>query len=170
MTCWRTSRRCSPSWNPNVFDAADAALLVERFTRGERLCAAGKGLAARRVEECGTWKREGFRSGAHWLAGQSGVTIGAAEQALRTARALDELPATEAAFRAGALSEVQAAEISGAALGDPSSETALLEAAAWSSVKALRRECRQVRAAFGRRRRGMGCAPTCGAAARSMDR
>lgn len=132
---------------PKVFDATGAARLVERFTRGERLCAAGKGLAARRVEECGTWKREGFRSSAHWLADQSGVTVGAAEQALRTARALDELPATEAAFRAGELSEVQAAEISGAALGDPGSEAALLDAAGSSSVNALRGECRQVRAA-----------------------
>jgi DNA-directed RNA polymerase specialized sigma24 family protein len=65
---------------------------VNLFARGERLCAAGKALAARGVDDCRTWQTEGFRSGAHWLATKTGATVGDAERSLRTARALDELP------------------------------------------------------------------------------
>src|SRR5262245_15845512 len=82
---------------PGLVDAAGAARLVDAFARGERLCAAGKAIAAGRVDETGVWRDDGARSGAHWLAARSGATVGEAERALRTARALHELPATEAA-------------------------------------------------------------------------
>ena len=131
---------------PRVFDATNASRLVDLFGRVERLGAAGKALAARRVEECGTWRTEGYRSGAHWLAAKSGATVGEAERALRTARALDALPATEAAFRTGALSTTQASEIADAAQGSPGAEVELLATAGEASVKVLRDECRRVRA------------------------
>jgi hypothetical protein len=131
---------------PEVFDAGGAAHLVAGFARAERLASAGKALAARRVEECGTWKAAGFRSGAHWLAAQSGATIGEAERALRTARALESLPSTEAAFRAGALSATQASEIVETACEAPEAEAELLATAGEASVKVLRDECRRVRA------------------------
>src|SRR5262245_60183226 len=132
---------------PGLVDAVGATRLVDVFARGERLCAAGKALAARRVDECGTWRQDGARSGAHWLAARSGGTVGEAERALRTARALDELPATEAAFRSGVISATQANEIAEAASGSPVAEAELLETACESSVKVLRDECRRVRAA-----------------------
>jgi len=65
---------------------------------------------------------------------------------LETARALEQLPETDAAFRAGELSGTQAAEIAGAAGADPHAERELLETAAETSVKGLRDRCRQVRA------------------------
>ena len=112
---------------PECLDAAVAAELVEEFARGERLCAAGKALAARRVEATGTWRAEGYRSAAHWLANTSGVTVGAG-------------------FRAGELSEVQFREVAEAAASDPGAEAAPLAVASESLVKALRAQCRQVRA------------------------
>jgi hypothetical protein len=72
--------------------------------------------------------------------------VGAATRTLETARALEQLPETDAAFRTGALSETQAADITSTAIADPSAEVALLEAAGSTSVKGLRDRCRQVRA------------------------
>jgi Domain of unknown function (DUF222) len=131
---------------PWRLDGHDATGLVELAARGERICASIKALSARRVEETKVWRESGHRSAAHWIAETTGETVGAATRTLETARALDQLPETDAAFRAGQLSEVQAAEITSAAGADPSAEAALLETAAATSVKGLRDSCRQVRA------------------------
>ena len=88
-----------------------------------------KALVARRVAETGVWREDGSRNAAVWLAEQSGTTIGAAQQVIDTARALEELPATEVAFRSGELSATQAAEITSAAREAPDAERELLEAA-----------------------------------------
>jgi Domain of unknown function (DUF222)/HNH endonuclease len=124
----------------------DAAGLVELAARGERICASIKALAARRVEATKVWRASGHRSAAHWVAEATGETVGAATRTLETARALDALPATDEAFRAGQLSETQAAEITSAASADPNAEAGLLGTAAETSVKGLRDRCRQVRA------------------------
>jgi hypothetical protein len=120
---------------PWRLDGTDAAGLVELAARGERICASIKALAARRVDETKVWRQGGHRSAAHWVAETTGETVGTAERTLETARALDALPATANAFRAGGLSETQAAEITSAASADPNAETALLETAAATSVK-----------------------------------
>jgi len=96
--------------------------------------------------ETKVWRDSGHRSAAHWVAEETGETVGAASRALETARALEHLPDTDAAFRAGELSGTQAAEIAGAAGADPDAERELLETAAETSVKGLRDRCRQVRA------------------------
>ena len=127
-------------------DGADAAELVEVVGRGERVCAAMKSLLATRVAETGAWRADGSHSAGHWLAERTGVTVGAAQQALQAARTMEDLPEIEAAFRAGELSETQAGEIASAALEDPAAEAKLLEAARTTSMKGLRDECRQVRA------------------------
>ncbi len=72
------------------------------------------------------WRESGHRSAAHWVAEATGETVGAASRTLETARALDALPETEAAFRSGQLSETQAAEVAGAASADPHAEAELL--------------------------------------------
>jgi hypothetical protein len=90
--------------------------------------------------------QSGHRSAAHWVAEATGETVGAAARTLQTARALEQLPDTDEAFRSGRLSEVQAAEVAGAASADPHTEAELLEAASSTSVKGLRDRCRQVRA------------------------
>jgi len=135
---------------PGTLDASGAKKLVDLFTRCERLSVAGRGLAARRVEAALSWKREGHRSAAHWLASTTGVSVGSATRSLQAARELEALPATAAAFRAGELSEAQAGEIAATATLDPGVEGRLLESARASvSFKGLRDQCREasVRAA-----------------------
>jgi hypothetical protein len=132
--------------DPGRFEGRDAADLLELFGRGERVCAAAKTVLARRVDETGVWRVSGHRSAAHWVAEATGETVGAASRALETARALDELPETDAAFRAGRLSQVQAAEITSTAVADPAAESALLETSSATSLKGLRDRCRRVRA------------------------
>jgi hypothetical protein len=132
--------------DPVVLDGRGAAALFEDAVRAERLCTAIKSRLGRRVEETKVWRESGHRSAAHWVAEATGETVGAASRTLETARALDALPATEEEFRAGRLSETQAAEVVGAAAAEPRVEAELLEAAGSTSVKGLRDRCRQVRA------------------------
>jgi Domain of unknown function (DUF222) len=132
--------------DPLRFDGHCAAELLETFARGERLCAAAKSLLARRVEQTKVWREGGHRSAAHWVAEATGTTVGAAARTLETARALEQLPETDAAFRSGQLSEVQAAEITATAVSDAGAEADLLQAARSTSVKGLRDRCREVRA------------------------
>lgn len=136
----------SRALDPSCLDGRAAAALVEVAARGERICSAIKAIGARPVEDTNAWRQGGHRSAAHWVAEATGETVGAAGRALETARALERLPETDAAFRAGQLSSTQAAEITSAAGADPAAESALLEAAAGTGVKGLRDRCREVRA------------------------
>jgi hypothetical protein len=132
---------------PGALSPEAAARHVEHFARIERLASAGKTLAAGRVAECDDWRRHGDRSAAHWLARQSGSTIGEALGTLATAQRLTDLPETDAVLRQGRLSRAQANEVADAAVVDPTAESALLETAARDSVMALREHARRVKAA-----------------------
>jgi Domain of unknown function (DUF222)/HNH endonuclease len=131
---------------PRTLEGQRAAELFEDAARAERLCTAIKARLARRIEETKVWRESGHRSAAHWVAEVTGATVGAATRTLETARALEQLPETVAAFRAGQLSDVQAAEITSTAIADPGAEGDLLAAARSTSVKGLRDRCREVRA------------------------
>jgi Domain of unknown function (DUF222)/HNH endonuclease len=133
-------------FDPLCVAGRDAADLLAVVSEGERVCGAMKALLARRVDETGAWRKDGHRSAAHWVAEATGATVGAATRTLETARALEQLPDTDAAFRAGKLSDVQAAEIASTAVADPEAEAELLAAAGSTSVKGLRDRCREVRA------------------------
>src|SRR5262249_35975029 len=104
--------------DPLLLDRRDAAELLAVLGRGKRVCAAMETLLARRVDETKVWRDSGHRSAAHRVAEATGGTIGSASRALETGRALEQLPDTDAAFRAGRLSETQAAEITSTALAD----------------------------------------------------
>jgi hypothetical protein len=132
--------------DPSCIDGGDAAELLGVVTQGKRVCAALEALLARRVEDAKVWRGSGHRSAAHWVAEVTGETVGAASRTLETARALEQLPETDAAFRAGVLSATQAAEITATAAVDPGAEGALLETAGSTGVKGLRDRCRRVRA------------------------
>ena len=131
---------------PGCLRGADAAALVEVFSRGEKVCAAGRALAFRRVDESGTSRRRRHRSAAHFLAATTGTSLGQAVSTLEVARRLEHLPATDQAFRSGTLSEVQAREVTAAAHLAPEAEAGLVEAAATHGVVELRRRCRAVAA------------------------
>jgi hypothetical protein len=133
---------------PARLDGVQARQLFEEFARASRLADAGKALAARRVDETGSWADAGgHRSIAHWMAAVSGTTVGAASATVEAAQQLDALPDTEAALRAGELSGVQVNEIAAAATADPSAERDLLRHASVDGLKGLRTECARVRAA-----------------------
>jgi hypothetical protein len=128
---------------PECLDPRDAVRLVERFSSIEKLAAAGKALAARRVASSGAWKGKGDRSAAHFLARTTGTSLGAATALLETSQRLAELEKTEEAFRKGKLSETQAKEITSGASASPSSEDELLALAESDSVAGLRQAARK---------------------------
>jgi hypothetical protein len=133
-------------FEPLTVDGHGAVELVRLFGQLEHLAAAGKAYAAKRVDDTGAFRRSGERSGAHWLATTTGMTVGAAVRAIQTAQALGDLDETDEAFRDGALSETQASEIAAAAQKDPSSQRRLIETAKRGTVKRLKDRCRRVRA------------------------
>src|SRR5207249_10406965 len=104
---------------PEALPAEAAAGLVDSFATIEKLGAAGKALAARRVADSNLWRGAGERSAAHWLARRAGSSVGAAMATLETAARLPELPGVDRAVRAGELSAVQANEIASGGGGRP---------------------------------------------------
>jgi hypothetical protein len=130
----------------SVLDARDAARLVEECATIERLAAGAKAIAAGRVAETKVWADTGERSAAHWLAKQSGTTVGQAVSTLETAERLADCPATAEALRSGELSLAQANEISAAAVINPACERDLVERSAGVSLRELRDEAGRVRA------------------------
>jgi uncharacterized protein DUF222 len=127
------------------FDGAAAARLVELFSEAERIAAAGRTLAARRVAESRLWKRQGHHTAAHWVAAATGTTITDAQRVLATAKRLEELPDTREAFQAGRLSESQVRTVADAASADPRREQSLLAAAKEHSIQGLVRACSRVK-------------------------
>ena len=140
-----TQRRILSEIEPGCFSGPDALAMLGVFTAIERLGAAGRTLMAKRVEESNVWRASGERSAAHFLANQTGTTVGHAQAGLETAERLAELPATAEAFRAGKLSGTQAEAVAGAASVNPDEEQRLLDRAKSSTAKQLKDECRRVR-------------------------
>src|SRR5438552_7702712 len=132
---------------PETLAADAAAGLAARSATIEKLGAAGKALAARRVADSNLWRGAGERSAAHWLARRAGSSVGAAMATLETAARLPELPAVDRAVRAGELSAVQANEIASAAGADEGAGAELVAVARSDGFTGLRDRCRRVRAA-----------------------
>ncbi len=132
--------------DPERLTGPDADRLLGRFAEVERLAAAGKLLAARRVESSNSWRRGGQRTAAAHVAQVTGTGLGPAINTLKTARRLGSLPATDKAVRDGALSEEQAREIAGAAALVPEAEQELVDAAGKQPMNVLKLRCRRVRA------------------------
>jgi hypothetical protein len=131
----------------DALDGTRALRLVELLARAERAVAGARTVVTRRVEETRAWQRTGHRTMAEWLAATTGSTLGVAIGSIETARSLPELPATEAAFRSGEISEAQARAVTAAATESPDVEASLLDTAKTQTVKTLRQRCRAVIAA-----------------------
>jgi len=115
----------------------DAVALLSLLSSGKAACAAGEAACARRVETSNAHLSSGFRDASQLVAARTGVSQGEAAAQLATARRLEDLPETEARFRAGELSVAQANEVARAASVDPASEARMLELAGRDSVRAL---------------------------------
>ncbi|HVF14107.1 MAG TPA: DUF222 domain-containing protein [Acidimicrobiales bacterium] len=151
-------RRVVAGFEPSCLDGEAAVRALALFGEMERLAAAGKALAARRVEETRVWQSRGVRSAAHFVASTCGSSVRSAVETLETARRLDDLPATAEALRAGKLSAAQANSIVSAAGERPDVEAELVAAAESESLPALQERCR---AGAGRGRRRPGEIPAC---------
>jgi hypothetical protein len=117
------------SFEPGRYSGDDAALLVDRFSRGEHLCATGKALAAKRATETDLHRRDGSRSAAEWLSRKTGESLGASTGSLRLADQMENHPGLDAALRAGELSQSRARQVAGVLTLDPDSSDELVEAA-----------------------------------------
>ena len=135
----------------STFDAAcfagpDAATLVARFARIERLASAGKTFAARRSAEAEVHRASGHQDPARWLAAQTGETLGQAADTLALGRALCSQPGVEDAFRKGALSDPKVRLISNAVSVNPDSEAELLDTAGTATVRQVQDRCARAKA------------------------
>jgi hypothetical protein len=83
------------------------------------------------------WKDTGFSSTAEWLTWRIGIKLGAARERLRTALALEELPAISEAMKNGELSFSKTRALTRVATAD--NETALLDFALAGSAANLER-------------------------------
>jgi hypothetical protein len=126
--------------------ACDATRVVEDAAAIKNMAATVEALAGARVAETELWKRDGDRSAAHQLARTTGTSIGAAREAIESARRLQDLPATEAAARRGELSAQQVAVITDAASADPCAAARLLEQSRTQSLGELRDDCARTKA------------------------
>jgi len=134
-------------FEPDRYPGVDAVELVRRFTTIERLGAAGKTLAAGRVESSGAWRQSGDRSPEAWLAAATGTTLSESAGVLDAAGKVADLDATGVAMREGRLSPQQTAAVVSAASVDPDSESNLLATADRQSLRALQDQARTVRQA-----------------------
>jgi hypothetical protein len=133
--------------DPGALTGPQAVSLLEWFATVEKLAAAGKAKVAARAADTNQWRVDGDRSPEHWLARKSGTTVGAAKDAIDTARRLQRLPQTDKAVRDGKLSPQQASAVAEAAAADPDAEQQLLDAAPDESLAELRNRAERVKAA-----------------------
>jgi hypothetical protein len=140
-------RRLVGALEPERFAGPDARAAAELFGELERLAGGGKALAVRQVVATGAWRGAGaHRDAAAWLSSTTGTTVGAARVTLDASTKLVELPATEAALRAGELSGAQVEAVAAAAAMAPDAEAELLESARHDGVRGLRVACDRVKA------------------------
>ena len=111
----------------------------------ERQAAATKLLLARKVDEAGRWKRDGFRSAADQLARMSGTSVGTAKNQLEASKRVAKLPATEHALRRGKWSVAKAEAIAAAADVAPETEADLLDGAEDAPLTEVRDKCLRAR-------------------------
>jgi hypothetical protein len=133
--------------DPEALSGPESLELFGMFHRIERLGAAGKVLCARQMAATQAWFSGGHRSPCHLMAETTGSSVRHALDLLDAAEAMRSLPATEARFRSGALTERQAIEVASAAVADPTSEEELLATAELESFVELQRAAARVRAA-----------------------
>ncbi|HWF23699.1 MAG TPA: hypothetical protein VG226_16210, partial [Acidimicrobiales bacterium] len=116
-------------FEPGRYSGEDAAVLVERFSQGEHLCATGKALSAKRASEAELFRKDGHRSAAEWLAGKTGESRGSAAGSLRLADQMEHHRGLGDALRSGQLSLTRARQVADVLQVDPTSEDELVKAA-----------------------------------------
>jgi hypothetical protein len=145
--CLVTIREYLTDLDPTTLSGVEASHVLEVFTKVERAGVAGKMLVAPVIEEdCLTWRQEGHRCAASFLAEKTGSKVGEATGLLETAKELAELPETARCLRQGEFSEKQVKAIASAAAVHPAAEGELIEIAARTSLKGLEKKAEAYKA------------------------
>jgi Domain of unknown function (DUF222) len=131
--------------DPGSLSGTEANEILEVFAKVERVGVAGKMVVAPVSCEAATWRQEGHRSAAGFLAEKTGTSVGEATGVLETAAALAELPETAMCLLQGEFSEKQIRAVASAASVHREAEGELLEAAARMGLKGLERRCEEIR-------------------------
>jgi hypothetical protein len=131
--------------DPDAVPLCEVTDLWAALDTVERRSAATKLLLARKVDEAGRWKRDGFRSAADQLARLSGTSVGAAKNQLEASKKVAKLPATQRALRKGQLSVAKAEAIAAAAEVAPEAEADLLDGAEDAPLAEVRHKCLRAR-------------------------
>ena len=134
------------SFEPGRYSGADASVLVGVFAQGERLCTAGKTLAARRAADANQHQSGGHRTPAHWLAEVTGESLGEAIEVLSLGDALATHPGMDSAYREGKLSRSKAKAIAGAVKVNPGAEDELVATAEGDTARQNRDRCQRAKA------------------------
>src|ERR1051326_3430602 len=95
---------------------SDAAELLRLAAEAEHVAAALRVSATRQVASSKVWQRSAHQTAGHYVAAVTGSSITAANEAIRTAQRLEDLPLARAAFQAGSLSAAQVAVLADAAI------------------------------------------------------
>jgi hypothetical protein len=132
--------------DPDAVPSSDAYELWSAFDAVERRAGAAKTLLARRVEDAGAWKRNGFRSAAEQLAVGAGTSVSAAKNMLETSKQVKKLPKTAKALRKGRLSGAKARAIAAAADVSPGAEDRLLALDESTPFSEVAKQCLEARA------------------------
>ena len=133
--------------DPDSLPLPDAPAMLASLANIERLAAGARVRLARRAEESGQWRRDGYKSCPEWLARQTGTSTGAAQSSLETSKRIEGQPHTDIALQRGELSEGQANTVSDAASVNPEAERDLVRKAKTSSTKDLREAAGKAKAA-----------------------
>jgi hypothetical protein len=134
------------SFEPGRYSGADASELVGVLAKGERLCAAGKTLAARRAADAHCHQDGGHRTPAHWLAEVTGESVGEAIEVLALGDSLANHPGMDSAYREGKLSRSKAKAIAGAVKVNPGAEDELVATAEGDTARQNRDRCQRAKA------------------------
>ena len=133
-------------FDPRSLTPGQAGQVVRVCAQIEASVASIKALAAARSAEGNGWQHEGYRSPAHQLAQDAGMSPSAAKRALDTGRRLTDQPEVARAALAGELSAEQAAAVSDGVAANPGKAAALIEKAKHSSLPELNEEVARTKA------------------------
>ena len=148
LTSTRTAlETMAREFEPRTLTGEQAVRVVTELGAIRRLVDGMLGKAAHRVEETSAHRRNGEndRDAAQLVGRAVGADASEARRVIRTAKKVEKLPETDAAVRAGRLSERQAELVADAATANPAAERKLL-AAADEGMVPLKEACVNARA------------------------
>jgi hypothetical protein len=143
-------RELVDEFDPDAAALCQVSRMWRAFDRVERLASSAKTLLARRVEESGSWKQQGYRSAAEQLAADAGTSVSSAQALLDTSKRVADQPKTEQALRAGQLSATKAELVARAVEVAPETADELLELAKTAPVAKVKEAALHAKASVGR--------------------